>query len=88
MTWSPEVYSELNNSKASFSGSVNFINKDCVQQTNGHDCGVHLILNAERLAEWAINQGVIGMCDVEVQVSATTKRKEILKIIQTLASDP
>ena len=68
-----------------FSGTINFVNKDCLQQGNGYDCGVHVICNAERLAEHAHHTGQIASCEMHDKISPSAKRKEILNIIYSLA---
>lgn len=67
-------------------GSVNFVDKECLQQSNGYDCGIHVICNTERLAEYAHNYSQIGPCDMLVKINPSVKRKEIIGIIQSLAS--
>lgn len=64
------------------------MDKECLQQSNGYDCGIHVICNAEKLAEYAINTGQIGPCDMMGKINHTMKRKEIMAIIQSLASSP
>ncbi|KAJ8712326.1 hypothetical protein PYW07_005168 [Mythimna separata] len=66
-------------------GNINFVNKDCLQQGNGYDCGVHVICNAERLAEHAHHTGEIASCEMIDKINPSVKRKEILKIIYGLA---
>ncbi|XP_026725971.1 sentrin-specific protease 8 isoform X1 [Trichoplusia ni] len=65
-------------------GSINYVDKECMQQGNGYDCGVHVICNAERVAECAHQTGLIGNCDMLVKINPSAKRKEILKIIHSL----
>ncbi|KAI5642149.1 hypothetical protein NE865_05841 [Phthorimaea operculella] len=67
--------------------SVNFVNKECLQQSNGYDCGVYVIFNTQRLAECAILHGAIDSCDmVGVKINTDALRREILEIIQSLSS--
>ncbi|CAB3234073.1 unnamed protein product [Arctia plantaginis] len=65
-------------------GSINFADKDCSQQTNGYDCGIHVISNTERLAEYAHKNGLIGNSDMTIKINPSAKRKEILSIINNL----
>ncbi|XP_026756389.1 sentrin-specific protease 8 [Galleria mellonella] len=67
-------------------GSFNFVDKECLQQSNGYDCGVHVISNTERLAEYAHNLGQIGSCEMLVKVNPIAKRRDILSIIKSLAN--
>lgn len=67
-------------------GSINFVDKECLQQSNGYDCGIHVICNTERLAECAHRNGHIGMCNMTVKIYPGSKRKEILEIIRNLSS--
>ncbi|CAG4956095.1 unnamed protein product [Parnassius apollo] len=67
-------------------GTINFIDKECEQQSNGYDCGIHVICHTERLAHWACSHGEIGSCDMLVKINPNLKRKEIMNIIQKLAN--
>ncbi|KAM3965753.1 sentrin-specific protease 8-like [Aphomia sociella] len=67
-------------------GSVNFVDKECLQQSNGYDCGVHVICNTEKLAEYAQNNGQISSCDMLVKVNPMAKRRDILSIIKSLSN--
>ncbi|XP_013199337.2 sentrin-specific protease 8 [Amyelois transitella] len=66
--------------------SINFVDKECLQQSNGYDCGVHVICNTERLAECVQAEKHIGSCDMLVKVNPVTKRREILTIIGNLSA--
>ncbi|KAI8439425.1 hypothetical protein MSG28_013219 [Choristoneura fumiferana] len=68
-------------------GAINFVDKECLQQCNGYDCGIHVICNTERLAEYAHENARIGMCDMTAKIYPGSKRKEMLNIIRTLSSD-
>ncbi|CAG4951958.1 unnamed protein product [Colias eurytheme] len=65
---------------------INFVDKECVQQSNGYDCGIHVICNTERLAEFARSHREINSCDMMMRINPSSKRKEILSIIHNLAS--
>lgn len=67
-------------------GSINFADKECLQQTNGYDCGIHVLCNVQRLAEHAHNTGQIGNADMTIKVDPSAKRKQILNIINNLRS--
>ncbi|KAJ0174644.1 hypothetical protein K1T71_009752 [Dendrolimus kikuchii] len=64
--------------------TINFVDKECMQQSNGYDCGIYVICNAEKLAECANSRGQIGACDTMVKINPTVKRKEIIAIIQNI----
>lgn len=66
-----------------FSG-INFVDKECLQQCNGYDCGVHVLCNAERLADCAHRHSHIASCDMLVKVNPSYKRKELLMLIDNL----
>lgn len=66
--------------------SINFVNKDCLQQSNGYDCGIHVICNTERLGDYARRHGKIGSCDLLVKINPSSKRRDILQIIESLSS--
>ncbi|PZC74464.1 hypothetical protein B5X24_HaOG207821 [Helicoverpa armigera] len=65
--------------------TINFVTKECLQQSNGYDCGVHVICNAERLAECAHHTGQIANCDMHEQINPSYKRAQILNIIDSLS---
>lgn len=65
---------------------INFVDKECKQQSNGYDCGVHVICNTERLAEYTRSHQEISSCDMMVRINTSAKREEIISIIQNLAS--
>ncbi|CAK1555764.1 unnamed protein product [Leptosia nina] len=67
-------------------GLINFMDKECIQQGNGYDCGVHVICNTERLAEHTRAHRELSSCDMMVKINTNAKRKEIISIIQNLAS--
>lgn len=56
----------------------------CLQQTNGYDCGIHVLCNAENIAEYAQKHDKIEGCPVLCPDLVRTKRAEILGLIQTL----
>lgn len=66
-------------------GSINFVDKECIQQSNGYDCGIHVIINAERLAEYSCIHRNMGGCNMLTKINPNAKRKEIKKIIQNLS---
>ncbi|CAH2092922.1 unnamed protein product [Euphydryas editha] len=66
-------------------GTINFVDKECLQQNNGYDCGVHLICNTERLARHGQKHGEINSCDMSFKINPNIKRKEILAIIHELS---
>ncbi|CAG9788717.1 unnamed protein product [Diatraea saccharalis] len=68
--------------------SINFVNKECLQQSNGYDCGIHVICNTERLADWAHKYGQIESCDMLYKINPSVKRKEIINIIHNLSDSP
>ncbi|KAF9799652.1 hypothetical protein SFRURICE_014626 [Spodoptera frugiperda] len=66
-------------------GNINFVTKDCLQQSNGYDCGVYVLCNAERLAHHAHLTGQIASCEMLDKISPSAKRKEILNLIYSLS---
>lgn len=55
-----------------------------LQQTNGYDCGIHVLCNVEQLANHAIHYKRIKTCPRLPPESVGMKRKEILSIIEQL----
>ncbi|KAF2893612.1 hypothetical protein ILUMI_12561 [Ignelater luminosus] len=56
----------------------------CLQQTNGYDCGIHVLCNAENIADHASRYRRIEGCPVVDRESVLTKRSEILDLISSL----
>ncbi|KPI96998.1 Sentrin-specific protease 8 [Papilio xuthus] len=67
-------------------GTISFSDKECQQQSNGYDCGIHVICNTEVLAHWASKYREIGSCDMKIKVNPNQKRKEIMNIIKSLVN--
>ncbi|XP_050508908.1 sentrin-specific protease 8-like [Diabrotica virgifera virgifera] len=59
-------------------------NVPCLQQTNGYDCGVHLLCNAEQLASYAGHYGRLTGCPKLTHEKVNSMRWEILDIIDRL----
>ncbi|XP_056648548.1 sentrin-specific protease 8-like [Diorhabda sublineata] len=59
-------------------------NMPCLQQTNGYDCGVHVLCNAEQLASYASHYGRVTGCPKLTPETVIAKRWEILDIIERL----
>ncbi|XP_050666214.1 sentrin-specific protease 8 [Leptidea sinapis] len=67
-------------------GLIHFSDKECIQQSNGYDCGVHVLCNTKTLAEHATRNGEIASCDMTIKINPCAKRKEILALIHNLAN--
>lgn len=67
---------------------------DCIQQTNGYDCGVHVLVNIELLAKCALKWGTIDKSENDVSndddlmhitnLQIRQKRKQIVNVIYEL----
>lgn len=55
-----------------------------LQQTNGYDCGIHVLCNTEQLANHAIHYKKIKTCPRLPPESVKMKRKEIIAVIEQL----
>lgn len=65
-------------------GDSGIIEADCLQQSNGYDCGIHVLCYAEHLAAYARKYGVIGGCPPLERSTVRGKREEILNVINYL----
>ncbi|KAJ8915159.1 hypothetical protein NQ315_000411 [Exocentrus adspersus] len=61
-----------------------FQNLPCLQQSNGYDCGIHVLCNAEQLARYACRYARIRDCPKITYNEVAQKRLEILEIIEKL----
>lgn len=59
-----------------------FEESKCLQQTNGYDCGLHLLCNTENIAQFVIKNGLIEGHPL-IQ-SCDQKRSEVLMLIHSL----
>lgn len=69
---------------------------DCINQTNGYDCGVHVLVNIELLAKRALKWGTIDKSENDVSndddpmhityLQIRQKRKEIVNVIHELGN--
>ncbi|KAF5270722.1 hypothetical protein FQA39_LY01460 [Lamprigera yunnana] len=62
-----------------------FTESICLQQTNSYDCGIHVICNAEYLAEYACRHSKIEGCVSLTQDSIYSKRESLLNLISELS---
>lgn len=58
----------------------------CLQQTNGYDCGVHVLCNVENVARHVSKFGRIDGVPILKDIEVKTKRSHILEIIGDLAN--
>lgn len=56
----------------------------CLQQSNGYDCGIHVICNAENIAEYATRNHKIEGCLPLSQDLVLNKRANMLNLISEL----
>lgn len=54
---------------------------ECAQQTNGYDCGIHVLINTENVCNHWLNAGIVRHVPIARQSKISTKRSEILDII-------
>ncbi|KAK9743967.1 Ulp1 protease family, C-terminal catalytic domain [Popillia japonica] len=55
-----------------------------LQQTNGYDCGIHVLCNVENIAHYALRFKKIEGCPLPDKESVYFKRREILDLIHKL----
>ncbi|KAF5291579.1 hypothetical protein FQR65_LT01892 [Abscondita terminalis] len=56
----------------------------CLQQSNGYDCGIHVICNAEHIADYATRHHKIEGCPSLSQDLVLSKRTHLLNLISEL----
>lgn len=60
------------------------VEMDCLQQSNGYDCGVHVLCNAEHVANFALRHGRVSGCPNVDEAIVHNKRVEFLNLIRRL----
>lgn len=61
-----------------------FSEPSALQQTNGYDCGIHVLCNTENLANFALKYRKIEGCPLVERENVYNKRREILDLIKKL----
>lgn len=61
-----------------------FVEASCLQQRNGYDCGIHVLCNAEQIAEFVSKYNKIEGCPSIDTDQVSTKRSFILDLIANL----
>ncbi|KAK5641914.1 hypothetical protein RI129_010461 [Pyrocoelia pectoralis] len=57
----------------------------CLQQSNGYDCGIHVMCNAENIADFASKHQKVEGCSVLKEDIVQSKRHNLLNLITNLA---
>lgn len=60
------------------------VEADCLQQSNGYDCGVHVLCNVEHVAKYAIQKRRVSGCGMIETTKVLNKRTELLDLIKKL----
>lgn len=60
------------------------VESDCLQQSNGYDCGVHVLCNVEHIAKYAVLKRKISGCGMVDAHKVLNKRTELLDLIKKL----
>lgn len=68
-------------------GTVRLRDANCLKQTNGYDCGIHVLCNAENVANHVISRGSVDGVFNVTKDEVEGKRDEILDIIKKLATE-
>lgn len=61
-----------------------FTEPPCLQQSNGYDCGIFVLCNAENIASYAARYHKIQGCPLVTEDKVVHKREEILNIVNHL----
>ncbi|KAB0804111.1 hypothetical protein PPYR_01081 [Photinus pyralis] len=56
----------------------------CLQQSNGYDCGIHVLCNAENVADFACRNQQIDGCTALKEEIVQSKRRNMLNLISNL----
>ena len=57
----------------------------CLQQTNGYDCGIHVLCNVEHIAAYACTHNKIEGCSLVNEDLVQSKRTNLLNLISDLS---
>ncbi|GFN74908.1 sentrin-specific protease 8 [Plakobranchus ocellatus] len=68
-------------------GKLKFVEMDCPQQENCYDCGMFLLANTEHLIREFVECVSLGVRDVVSQNSVQDKRRELTRLISSLAKE-
>lgn len=60
------------------------IEADCLQQSNGYDCGVHVLCNVEHVAKHCIQKNRVEGCGMLDSHKVLNKRTEFLDLVKKL----
>lgn len=66
------------------SGTIKMVTASCLQQSNGFDCGIHVLCNIEHIADWICRTGLVVGLPPLSKDTVNGKRSEILNIIRDL----
>lgn len=65
-------------------GQCDFAPLDTLRQSNGYDCGIHVLCNVVLVANQVMRQGRIAGCPMISYSAVSNKRSELLDIIDGL----
>ncbi|KAK2179434.1 hypothetical protein NP493_489g00004 [Ridgeia piscesae] len=66
---------------------VGFVEEKSAQQTNGCDCGLYVICNAEALSRQFAADNLSPVCNDVSELTVSSKRQDMKELIQRLAED-
>ncbi|EEB15597.1 Sentrin-specific protease, putative [Pediculus humanus corporis] len=67
-------------------GTGDFIEYECLQQTNSYDCGIYLLCNVDFIINYCLKDNKVNGCGIISEQCAKKKRSDILRIIKNLQS--
>lgn len=68
-------------------GKLKFVEMDCPHQQNSYDCGMFVLANTEHLIKEFVECVSLGIGDVVTQQTVSDKRKQLFKLINSLAEE-
>lgn len=66
-------------------GSCDFVSKESLQQSNGYDCGIHVLCNADMIANHVLRHSSVASCGIISKLAVKSKRTDLLDIIEDLS---
>lgn len=65
-------------------GQCDFAALDTLRQSNGYDCGIHVLCNVVLVANQVMRRGRVAGCPMITHYAVSNKRSELLDIIEAL----
>lgn len=67
--------------------SAVYYEHDCLQQTNGFDCGIHVLANTENIVEFFLDHHFVQRVPKADRPSVSNKRRDIINLITEMGGN-